>query len=183
MENDKLVQITNMAGHTVFYNLPERNVKRVFSAGESKKISEAEVEALSYIEGGRYLLENYLRIEDAETLNELNIEPEEEYTWTKKDVEELLLKGSIERLEDALEFAPAGIIDLIKDTAVNLKIADINKRDLITKKTGLNITSAIKNAEDSTVVEEKPKRRAKSTTTAKTRRAATTSAKAPVVEE
>ena len=53
----------------------------------------------------------------------------------------------MEQLEDALDFAPLGVIELIKEKAVSLKLSDINKRDAIAKKTEFNVTKAINNIE------------------------------------
>lgn len=49
----------------------------------------------------------------------------------------------MDALHDALDFAPEGIIDLIVDKAIELRIPDINKRNLIQENTGKNITGMI----------------------------------------
>ena len=49
----------------------------------------------------------------------------------------------MDALHDALDFAPEGIIDLIVDKAIELRIPDINKRNLIQESTGKNITGMI----------------------------------------
>ena len=93
------------------------------------------------------MLRNILMIEDEEALEKLVGDVEPEYHYTESDVENLLLNGSLEQLEDALDFAPLGVIELIKEKAVSLKLSDINKRDAIAKKTEFNVTKAINNIE------------------------------------
>ena len=44
---------------------------------------------------------------------------------------------------DCLDFAPEGVIELVKKYAVELKVNDIQKRQAILDKTGFNVTSAI----------------------------------------
>ena len=62
---------------------------------------------------------------------------------SKKEIEYLLTQGTLDQLMDALDFAPAGVIDLIKDMSVKLELADIHKRKAILEKTGFNVTKAI----------------------------------------
>lgn len=77
----------------------------------------------------------------------------------------MLLNGSIDKLHDALDFAPEGIIDLIVDKAIELRIPDVNKRELIQNNTGKNITSmintqiALEEAIGTTEKDNKPKQR------------------------
>ncbi len=87
------------------------------------------------------------------------METEPEYFYTEDDIKEILLNGSLDQLEDTLNFAPKGVIDIIKKVAVDLEIPDIRKRDMISEKTGLNISNAIDinhiMSEDSEPAEEK----------------------------
>ena len=46
-------------------------------------------------------------------------------------------------MQDCLDFAPNGVIDLIKSLAVSLKIDNVSKRKAIQEKTGFNVTKAI----------------------------------------
>ena len=62
---------------------------------------------------------------------------------SKEDVKNLLLNGSLDSLLDCLDFAPAGVIDLVKDLAVKMEINDIRKRQAILEKTGFNVDKAI----------------------------------------
>ena len=62
---------------------------------------------------------------------------------TKKDIKNILLAGSLDQLKDCLDFAPLGVIELVKSLAVELKINDLAKRQYILEKTGFNVTNAI----------------------------------------
>jgi hypothetical protein len=53
------------------------------------------------------------------------------------------LNGSLDELLDCLDFAPVGVLGLIKDYAVKLEINDLSKREAIQNKLGLNVTAAI----------------------------------------
>jgi hypothetical protein len=44
---------------------------------------------------------------------------------------------------DALDFAPEGVIALIKDEAVKTNLNDMSKREAILDKTGFDVTKAI----------------------------------------
>lgn len=166
MAEKRLIKLTNRSDSYAGYNVPDApaGYEKDFAPGETKEVEYEEIQKLYWTPGGRKLLENYFVITDEEVLGELGIVPEPEYFYDKEDVKELLLNGSYEQLEDALQFGPVGVLDLIKDMAVDLEIPDVNKRELITKRTGLNITQAIKFKKESVVgegpVEEKKTRRA-----------------------
>lgn len=118
--------------------------RRLFNIGETKKINIEELKALSQVEGGEYLLRNYLMIEDVAALDFLNINPEPEYFYTEKEITELLENGSLDQLEDCLNFAPQGVIDLVKSIAIKIELPDMRKRKLIFEKTGFSVDNAIK---------------------------------------
>ena len=139
---ENLVEVTNRNNGTTGYTL-SNGLHRNFNIGETKKISMDELNELNVTPGGEYLLRNYLIINDKAALDFLNMDPEPEYYYTEDKVRQLLLEGSVEQLEDCLNFAPRGVIDLVKSVAVKLEIPDVRKRDLITEKTGFNVGNAI----------------------------------------
>ena len=57
----------------------------------------------------------------------------------------MILTGSYEAFLDALDFAPIGIIDLIKSMSVSLPIQDINKREALKNKLGFDVDRVIVN--------------------------------------
>ena len=160
MENfdmKKLVRVTNRCGGTAIYKIPEHGIRREFIAGESKRIPYEELVWLSYQPGGRNMMTNTFLIEEIKATKELNIHTEPEYFMTENDVINMLQNGSVDELLDALDFAPTGVIQIIKDQAVALPIYDMRKRQAILEKTGFNVTSAITNgAPDADDVVEAP---------------------------
>ena len=127
MENDnKMVRVTNRSRGTVGYTIPDMgNLQRFFAHGETKVVPMEEIRKLDWTPGGAVLLRDYLKIEDAEA------------------VEEILLNGSMDQLMDTLDFAPEGVIDLIKDLAIKLEIPDVRKRNAISERTKCDISKAI----------------------------------------
>ena len=65
---------------------------------------------------------------------------------SEKDVVTLLRDGSLEQFLDCLDFAPAGVIELIKKFAVELPLEDYKKREALKAKTGFDVDRAVVNA-------------------------------------
>lgn len=64
MDSNKIYIVKNRSDGMVVYSIPEKNIRREFSPGESKKISFEELEKLSFQSGGRALMQDYLQILD-----------------------------------------------------------------------------------------------------------------------
>lgn len=164
--SDILVKVTNRDSGFVGYQIPDMNINRNFAPKETKEISLKELQALQFVPGGEFTLRNLLIVNDMDALSALNMaDVEPEYHYTEDDVRTLLHQGSLDQLEDALNFAPEGVINLIKDIAVKEEISDIRKRDLIYKKTGFNVNNAINvnhimEDDSQSELEEAPKRKA-----------------------
>jgi hypothetical protein len=54
----------------------------------------------------------------------------------------------LDSLLDALDFAPAGVVELIKTIAVNLPLTDTQKAHAIKAKTGFDVATAIRHIEE-----------------------------------
>ena len=141
--SEQLINVTNSDNGYVGYGIPDTGIRRKFAPGETKQIPLSELQALQYVPGGDVILRDLLVINSKDALSALNMEVEPEYFYSAEDVENLLFNGSLEQLEDALNFAPGGVINLIKDIAVKKEIPDMRKRDLITAKTGFGVNNAI----------------------------------------
>lgn len=137
------VNVTNRNNGVTTYVLGDDS-SRTFALNETKKIDIEELKALSAVPGGEYLLRNYLIVNDKSALDFLNIDPEPEYFYTETEIKELLMNGSMDQLEDCLNFAPNGVIELVKSIAVDMKLPDVRKRELIGRKTGFNVGNAIR---------------------------------------
>ena len=146
----KVYNVKNRSSNIVMYRIPESNIRRQFAPGETKKISHEELEQLHYVPGGANLITNYLVIDDIDAAVEFNdgnvLEPE--YHYSDEDVRELINNGSLDSFLDALDFAPAGVIELIKSYAVSLPMTDMSKRRALQAKTGFDVTTALRHIEE-----------------------------------
>lgn len=144
LTNDTIITVTNRDHGGVGYTIPDlNNLHRKFTAGEKKEVKAEEMRKLAYLPGGMALIENCLVINNDELVAELLGDVEPEYRYTISDVQDLLENGTLDELEDCLNFAPEGVIDLAKSVAVDIELNDIRKREMIQGKTGTNITNVI----------------------------------------
>ena len=153
MSNEQVYNVKNRSAGMVVYNIPELNIRRQFQPGEVKRISHNELEALSFRPGGKEIIANYLQVRNAEVLQELNIHTEMEYFMDRNQVIELIKSGSEDQWLDALNFAPTGVIELIKQLSVEIPLADYNKRQILKEKLGFDIDAAIRNSDINDVEE------------------------------
>ncbi len=173
IEKNTLIKVTNRDSGGVGYIIPDLgNLYRRFSPGETKNLPYEELEKLSWIPGGKRILKNYLKIDNEDAVNELlgNVEPE--YYYSEEDVRTLLSpKGTLAQLEDCLQYAPDGVLELVKKIAVETKLNDIEKRDAIKKALHFDVSAAISINEASKEEEEEEhpvnKRRSEPIKTAK----------------
>ena len=165
MDNKKTVKVTNRNTGSVGYTIPDlNNLRRQFQPNETKELTFEELTKLSYIPGGSYILKNYLRINDKEVLKALELEVEPEYHLDKEGVLDLLNNGSLDELLDCLDFAPAGVIEMVKSLSVEIDLNDNKKREAIKDKLGFDVSKAIeiKNTrEDGKEAKEEHSRRVK----------------------
>lgn len=143
IDKNKVIKLTNRDTGFVGYTIEDLGIHRRFTPGETKEITFEELEKLSWASGGKEMLRDYLIIEDQEAAEEILGHVEPEYFYTKETVDKLLKEGSMEQLQDTLEFAPKGVIDLVKQEAVDLKIDSTAKRKEIQKATNFNVQNAI----------------------------------------
>lgn len=150
LNDTTLVPVRNLVDHKVVYVIPELNRRVVFEPFQEKKVPAGELRALNYTTGGEILIHNYLCIKSIDLREEFNIPSDMvEYDWTIDDIRRVLtdLNSPIEALEDALDFGPDGIRELLVDCAVKWKIPDANRRKVISKMTGVNVDKMIEFAE------------------------------------
>ena len=88
---------------------------------------------------------NFLQIKEEIATQAFNIERQPEYEMSEQQVVDLIREGSLDAFLDALDFAPLGVIDLIKMLSVQLPISDPAKREALFKKTGFDVDKAIAN--------------------------------------
>jgi hypothetical protein len=124
MENI-VYNVKNRSSGMVVYVIPEAGIRREFAPGETKRVNHSELEQLSYQSGGRKLIEDYLFISNDEAIEDLGLRTEQEYYMNETQVIELIKSGSLDEWLDALDFAPEGVLDLIKKFSVEVPLNDI----------------------------------------------------------
>lgn len=145
-----MYNVKNRSAGVATYKIPEMGVRRTFSPGEVKQISAEELEKLTYRPGGMALLANFLQIMEPEAIAKVGLNPQPEYFMSEQDIAKMMTTGSLDEFLDCLDFAPPGVIDLVKKLSVSLPLGDINKRKALKEKTGFDCDAALKH-----VMEEK----------------------------
>lgn len=156
INKDTMYNVKNRSSSVVVYRIPESNLRREFAPGETKRVPFGELEKLTYQEGGRELLENFLQIIEDEVTSNLNVKREIEYNMSEQQIAALLQTGSLDAFLDALDFAPIGVIDLIKTMAVQLPLTDMAKRKALKEKTGFDVDKALIHIEEEKNEEKAP---------------------------
>ena len=144
MEKDTLVKVVNKYNGTVGYDVPDLSIHRNFYPGETKEITFNELQKLSYAPGGYEILTEYLEIKDKDVIDKIfRRSPEPEYYYSKEDIYNLMVTGTLDQFLDCLDFAPESVKEMIKDMAVDLPLNDIKKREAILDKLGFDVSKAI----------------------------------------
>lgn len=139
-----LFNVKNRSAGVTGYSIPELGIRRSFAPGETKQISAVELEKLTYQPGGMAILGSFLQILDEVALQQVGLRPEPEYYMSEADVVKLITTGSLDAFLDCLDFAPSGVIDLIKSLSVKIPLTDIYKRQALKTKTGFDVDAALK---------------------------------------
>lgn len=137
--------VKNRSASRVVYKIPELGIRREFGPGESKNISVEELEKLSYQPGGVALMANFLQLQNVDTIKSLGVPTEPEYYMNEKQIADLITVGSLDAFLDCLDFAPVGVIDLVKKFSVSIPLTDYEKRKALKEKTGFDVDAALKN--------------------------------------
>lgn len=145
-----MYNVKNRSAGVAVYKIPELGIRRSFAPGEVKQISAEELEKLTYQPGGMAMLSGFLQIMEPEGIKKVGLNPQPEYHMSEKDIANLMINGSIDEFLDCLDFAPPGVIDLIKKMSVSLPLADYQKKAALKAKTGFDCDAALKH-----VMEEK----------------------------
>lgn len=141
-----IFNIKNRSAGQVTYSIPEDGIRRSFAPGEIKKISDVELEKLTFQPGGTAMLTGFLQILEEEGIELAGVKAEPEYHMTEADIVRLIKDGSLDEFLDCLDFAPRGVIDIIKKLSVEIPLYDIQKRAALKKKTGFDVDAALRHA-------------------------------------
>ena len=137
--------VKNRSASTVVYNIPEDGIRRSFAPGETKKISYQELEKLTYQPGGMNILVRFLQVQSEDIIKDFNMQVELEYYMSEQDIIKVMTTGSLDSFLDMLDFAPTGVIDLVKKFSVSIPLVDLPKREALKKKTGFDVEAALRN--------------------------------------
>ena len=75
---------------------------------------------------------------------------------SEQDIRDLIVNGSLDAFLDCLDFAPVGVLDLIKTLAIKIPCNDIAKRNAIKEKLGFDVTKALEHIAAEKEEDEKP---------------------------
>lgn len=148
MDKNKMYEVKNRSSSVLAYSIPDEGIKRTFQPGEVKKLSFGELEKLTYQSGGQALINNYFLIKDAEVVQDLNVKTEPEYYLTESQIVDLIENGSLDQFLDCLDFAPAGVIELVKDLSIKIPLSDYQKRRALKDKIGFDVDAALRHIEE-----------------------------------
>lgn len=108
-------------------------------------ITYKELQALSFTPGGTKLMYNYLEIINLDAPKLVNPDVDPEYYYEEPEVKQIMLHGTLDEFKDMLDFAPMGVLDLVRDLAISLPLNDVAKREALQEMTGFNVSAAIEN--------------------------------------
>lgn len=148
MDMKQLMNVKNRSASLVVYKVTLDNgmtLRREIRSGETIKVPYEELVKLSYQPGGRTIMESFLQIDAIEARKELSLRTEPEYDMSEAQIIELLRNGSMDAFLDCLDFAPTGVMDLLKKYAVELPLNDSAKRTALKNKTGFDVDKALAN--------------------------------------
>ncbi len=165
LQDNMLVEVINNGTGSVSYRSELSRMKRRWDKpGAMKKIPLEELRELVSSSGGYELLESVLLIKNIDVREELGLPIDESYLIDEKEIK-TLLKKSVNTLETTLENTTQAIKDKIAQEAINSKLSDLDKLELISEHSGLDVLTAIQEKKE----EEKEKKTTKSKGTTKSR--------------
>ncbi len=170
-----LVTVENRTAGKIVYQIPDRHIRRELAPRQAVRVPKEEIEALSYTAGGLDLIRNHLLVKDEQVLDNLNIHREPEYYMNADNVAKLIREGTLNEFKDAIDFAPDGVVDMIKDLSVQMPLNDFSKRQALKEMTGFDVDKAIENDRANRINEDATP----ATETSKVRRVQTITRRAP----
>ncbi len=155
MKNTKIEVVSRYAGSIAIKEMNTGIVRTWPKCGDKLYLTEENIYNLVMAPGGRTIVENYLIVKNAEVLEDIEVATEPEYHFEVKEITDLLTNGTEEELIDAINFAPKGVLELIKDISVEIQLPNMNKRKIVDDMLQVDITKMIEiaNTESSTEAE------------------------------
>lgn len=143
---DRKIKVYNRTGGSLAYNIEAlRTIRHWPKPGDYLNIGIDELIELKTVPGGMYILEHCVKIDDDEALKAIfddrDVEPE--YKYGVEEVDYLLYEGTLEQLLDALDYAPEGVLDLIKTRSKNKLPNTTAKVSAINEKFGFDLNKVV----------------------------------------
>jgi hypothetical protein len=161
-DNMMVEVINNSTGSVSYYSELSRMQRKWDKPDSKKKISLEELRELVSASGGYELLENFLLIKDMDVREELGLPVNKEYMLDEKEIK-ALLKKSVDVLETTLENTSEAIREKIAQAAIDTKLSDLDKLEVIKEHSGVDVLFAIQEKKE----EEKQEKADKKKTTKK----------------
>lgn len=139
------MKVTNRSDGNVVYSLPEFNKRRLFSVGETKEISDKELESLFQAAGGMELIKDYLLVDDKEWVKQHWADVPIEYFWGEEEITNCLLHDSLDLFSETIDYAPDGVLDIMKRISWQLPLSDLNKVNVMREhpRLGFDVQAAV----------------------------------------
>jgi hypothetical protein len=162
LQDNTMVEVTNNStGSVSYYSEFSRMNRKWDKPNTTKKIALEELRELVSASGGYELLENFLLIKDMDVREELGLPINKEYMLDDKEIK-ALIKKPVNVLLDTLENTSDSIKEKIAQTAIDTKLSDLDKLEVIQENTGVDVLTAIKEKKE---LEKEKKETTKSTST------------------
>lgn len=142
IDKNKRVKVINRSGGALGYHIPSMRITRRWNQpGDYLNISIEELLELKTVPGGVAVLEDCLLIEDKTALSVLfpDQEIEPEYEYGLEEVSTLLYESGIDQFLDALDYAPKGVLELLKEKAVAKLPDTVEKIKSMNEKFGIDL--------------------------------------------
>lgn len=156
-KQERKIKVSNRSDGNAVYHIQELNIRRVFTPNEEKEVTEQELNYLYQMDGGAMLLKHYLVVQDRDWVNARWDAPEE-YFWTLEEIKNCVINDSLELFAETLDYAPQGVLDVIKQFAWRLPLTDLNKVNVLKEKLGFDSQKAASAMQTTISVSATPKR-------------------------
>jgi hypothetical protein len=159
-DNMMVEVINNSTGSVSYYSELSRMQRKWDKPDSKKKISLEELRELVSASGGYELLENFLLIKDMDVREELGLPVNKEYMLDEKEIK-ALLKKSVDVLETTLENTSEAIREKIAQAAIDTKLSDLDKLEVIKEHSGVDVLFAIQEKKEEEKQEKADKKKTK----------------------
>jgi hypothetical protein len=143
LKDNMMVEVINNSTGSVSYFSELSRIHRKWDKPDSKKkVSLEELRELVSASGGYELLENFLLIKDMDVREELGLPVNKEYMLDDKEIK-ALLKKSVDTIETTLENTSDSIREKIAQAAIDTKLSDLDKLEVIQEHSGVDVLFAV----------------------------------------